>query len=101
MKLYSEKYPAPVLFLIFNRLGSASRVFNAIREARPTRLYIGCDGAREDRLGEAEIVGQVRLLAEKVDWPCEVKTLFRDKNLGCKAAVSSAITWFLNMKSTE
>jgi len=29
-----------------------------------------------------------------VDWDCEVKTLFRDKNLGCKIAVSSAIDWF-------
>ena len=29
-----------------------------------------------------------------MDWPCEVKTLFRDKNLGCKKAVSDAINWF-------
>jgi hypothetical protein len=29
-----------------------------------------------------------------VDWPCEVHTLFREFNLGCREAVSSAITWF-------
>lgn len=29
-----------------------------------------------------------------MDWPCEVKTLFREENLGCKYAVSRAITWF-------
>ena len=29
-----------------------------------------------------------------MDWPCEVKTLFRESNLGCKYAVSSAIDWF-------
>lgn len=29
-----------------------------------------------------------------IDWDCKVKTLFRDKNLGCKYAVSSAIAWF-------
>ena len=29
-----------------------------------------------------------------VDWDCEVKTLFSDKNLGCKVAVSRAIDWF-------
>ena len=34
------------------------------------------------------------LLATDVDWPCEVKTLFREKNLGCKLAVSSGIDWF-------
>ena len=31
-----------------------------------------------------------------VDWPCEVQTLFRNTNLGCKDAVSSAITWFFS-----
>jgi hypothetical protein len=29
-----------------------------------------------------------------VDWSCEVHTLFREENLGCRKAVSSAITWF-------
>jgi hypothetical protein len=29
-----------------------------------------------------------------VDWPCEVKTLFRDNNLGCKLGVSGGIDWF-------
>jgi hypothetical protein len=29
-----------------------------------------------------------------IDWECEVKILFREKNLGCKYAVSGAITWF-------
>jgi hypothetical protein len=33
-----------------------------------------------------------------VDWPCEVKTLFREENLGCKYAVSGAITWFFEQE---
>ena len=35
-----------------------------------------------------------RSIATAVDWPCEVKTLFRDENLGCRRAVSSANDWF-------
>jgi len=31
---------------------------------------------------------------ENIDWECEVKTLFREQNLGCKMAVSGAIDWF-------
>jgi hypothetical protein len=31
---------------------------------------------------------------DNIDWDCEVKTLFRTKNLGCGKAVSGAITWF-------
>jgi len=36
----------------------------------------------------------VRRIATAVDWPCEVSRLFREKNLGCGAAVGSAIDWF-------
>lgn len=84
----------PVLFLVFNRPEPTARVFEAIRRARPPRLYIGADGPRTDRDGESERVAEVRRLVTAVDWPCEVKTLFRDHNLGCRDAVSGAITWF-------
>ncbi|WP_404357400.1 nucleotide-diphospho-sugar transferase [Methylotuvimicrobium sp. KM1] len=83
-----------VLFLVFNRPDTTRQVFEAIRKAKPPRLYIAADGAREKRKGEAEKVAKVREIATAVDWPCEVMTLFRDDNLGCKSAVSSAITWF-------
>ena len=33
-------------------------------------------------------------MLDAVDWPCEVKTLFRDENLGCANAVFGAISWF-------
>lgn len=84
-----------VLFLVFNRLETTKQVFEAIRKAKPPRLYIAADGARTSYEGEKEIVQDVRdYLISNIDWECEVKTLFRDKNLGCKYAVSEAITWF-------
>ncbi|WP_220392975.1 hypothetical protein [Chitinophaga lutea] len=33
-------------------------------------------------------------MEKQADWPCTVRTLFRERNLGCKEAVSQAITWF-------
>ena len=92
MDTYSCK--SPVLFLVFNRLDVTARVFEAIRQVRPLRLYVASDGARAGRAGEADIVQQVREIATNVDWECEVSTLFRDENLGCGRAVSEAITWF-------
>lgn len=83
-----------VLFIVFNRPDTTARVFEAIRQAKPPRLYVAADGPRESREGEAERVVRVRQIATAVDWPCEVFTLFREKNLGCKHAVSEAITWF-------
>ena len=92
----SETYQckSPVLFLVFNRPDVTARVFEAIRQAKPPRLYIAADGPRPDREGEAEKCEEVRKIATAVDWDCEVKTLFRDENLGCKDAVSSGISWF-------
>lgn len=84
-----------VLFLVFNRLDTTKQVFEAIRQAKPPRLYIAADGARETKEGETEKVKAVReYIISNIDWECEVKTLFREQNLGCKMAVSSAITWF-------
>ena len=67
-------------------------MFEAIRKAKPPRLYVAADGPRA--LGEREKCEQVRRIATQVDWDCDVKNFFRDKNLGCRVAVSSAIDWF-------
>ena len=95
--------PAPlktaVLFLVFNRPDTTAQVFEAIRQAKPPRLYVAADGPREGREGEAERVAKVREIVTAVDWPCEVKTLFRELNLGCKYAVSNAISWFFEQEA--
>jgi hypothetical protein len=84
-----------VLFLVFSRLDTTKQVFESIRKAKPSRLYIAADGARKSKPGEAEKVASVRdYIISGIDWDCEVNTLFRDENLGCKVAVSSAIDWF-------
>ena len=83
-----------VLFLVFNRPDTTKQVFEAIRQAKPPKLYVAADGQREDKPGEGEKCEQVRRIATQVEWDCEVKTLFREKNLGCRVGVSSAIDWF-------
>lgn len=87
---------APVLFLIFNRPDTTKRVFDEIRKARPARLYIAADGPRKERPGDPALCNKTREIIHQVDWDCEVSTLFRDENLGCKRAISSAIDWFFS-----
>lgn len=89
-----------VLLLVFNRPETTGRVFEAIRAARPLRLYIAADGPRPGRPGEAERCAETRRIVSLVDWPCEVRTLFRDANLGCKRAVASAIDWFFGLEES-
>jgi hypothetical protein len=89
-----EGFRTAVLFLVFNRPRTTQEVFNAIRSARPARLYIAADAPRDDHPGERERSAKVREIATAVDWPCDVRTLFREKHLGCGVAVSAAIDWF-------
>ena len=86
----------PVLFLVFNRPEQSKLVFESIRTARPSKLFFASDGPRRTIYGEEEKVMEIRELINEVDWDCEVFTLFRDNNLGCKYAVSGAISWFFD-----
>jgi hypothetical protein len=84
----------PVLFIIFNRPDTAGRVFEAIRQAKPPRLYVAADGPRKNKPGEKELCEKTRSIIDGADWDCKVITLFREENLGCGRAVSGAISWF-------
>ena len=93
-KMRKKTLETAVLFLIFNRLEITKQSFQTIRKARPSRLYIASDGPRSTHTGEAEKVNAVRdYVLSGIDWDCKISTLFREKNLGCKRAVESAITW--------
>ena len=90
-----NNFNIPILFIIFNRLETTTKVFKKIKEAAPARIYLASDGPRSNRSGEEKIVESVRkYVLNSVDWTCEVKTFFRETNLGCGKAVSEAITWF-------
>lgn len=83
----------PVAFLIFNRPDTTERVFNAIAQAKPSKLLVIADGPRAGRLGEAERCAQARAVIERVDWECEVLTNYADSNMGCKMRVATGIDW--------
>lgn len=84
-----------VLLIFFNRPNETKKVFEQIRIARPPRLYLASDGARKFIPDEKELVDDLRhWIISNIDWTCEIHTLFREKNIGCGAACSGAITWF-------
>ncbi|MFH1427813.1 MAG: nucleotide-diphospho-sugar transferase, partial [Patescibacteria group bacterium] len=88
-------FNTPILFLIFNRPETTQRVFDKIKIIKPRHLFVAADGPREGK-NESEKCQAVRDIIKQIDWDCKVNTLFRDKNLGCKLAVSSAIDWFFD-----
>jgi len=91
----------PILFLIFKRFDTTQRVFEAIKKAKPKKLYIAADGGREKFPEEIVQCNKLREhITQQIDWDCELTTLFRDKNLGGKEAISSAIHWFFSHEET-
>src|SRR5882762_1833703 len=83
-----------VLLIIFNRPETTKLVFEAIRKAKPSRLYIAADGPRENVASDVENCNAARKIVEHIDWDCKVETRFSDQNLNCGVAPSSAFTWF-------
>ena len=85
----------PILFIVFNRIDTVKKVFERIKEIKPSKLYVAADGARSEIKNEKEKCDEVRsYILNNIDWDCEVKTLFRNENKGCKLAPASAINWF-------
>jgi hypothetical protein len=71
-----------------------------VRAVRPPRVYVHVDGPREDREEDALLTEACRMLGRGIDWPCEVHTLFRERNMGLREGVGDALNWFFHGKNT-
>ena len=54
-KIEAGSFKTPILLLIFNRPDITNRVFSAIREVRPTQLYVAADGPRSEYARDKEL----------------------------------------------
>lgn len=54
----------PVAMLVFNRPDTTQKVFEAIRQAKPPKLLVVADGAREEKEGEAELCEQTKAVID-------------------------------------
>lgn len=92
-----KTFDTPILFIIFNRIETTQKVFAKIKEVEPKYLYIAADGPREQKPGEEKICQEVRdYVLNNINWDCNIKTLFREKNLGYGESVNKAINWFFD-----
>jgi hypothetical protein len=89
-----QQFKTPVLFCIFNRPDVTKKTFTTLSKIKPKVLYIAADGARDFIAGEADLCLRTRKVTENINWDCKVFRLYRNSNLGCGKAISSAIDWF-------
>ena len=89
----NKKFDTAVLMLFFIRDDTFAQVFEAVRKAKPKRLYLFQDGPRADRPDDMEKIMQCRKICENIDWECEVYRNYQEKNLGCDPSEYAAISW--------
>lgn len=84
----------PVLITTFDRPEHTRFLLDALRVVKPETLFISSDGPKEDEQSP-RLVNEVRATFSKsIDWPCDVKTLFQDRNLGSRRGMQAALNWF-------
>ena len=93
MEKFESKIDIPVLILFFNRPKMLEKVFKQVRLARPSKLYLFQDGAREGRPDDIENVAKCREVVSNIDWECEVHTNYQEKNLGCDPSEYVSQKW--------
>jgi hypothetical protein len=82
-----------IAYIVFNRPRHTRETFQAIRAARPARLFIIADGPRPGHPTDEERCLAVREVVSQIDWPCEVQRNYAGQNLGLKKRVSSGLDW--------
>jgi hypothetical protein len=90
----------PVLFLIFNRPENTKIVFNQIKQYRPDKLYVSADGPRLNNQRDLKLCKETRKIIDLVDWDCQVFTLFKESNEGCKKSIFGAVSWFFEKEES-
>lgn len=92
-----QQLQVPVVLLIFKRPLETKKVFEAVRAAKPTKLFVIADGPRLDKAGEFEQCNGTRAIIENVDWDCEVLKNYSDANMGLKQRVSTGLDWVFSI----
>lgn len=95
----SEELTVAVLIIAYRREETTRLVLQAVRQARPQRLYIACNAPRPEKNEEAGQCHAVRQLFDGVDWPCEVHRLFREQHLCARDSIAGAISWFFETET--
>lgn len=89
----SFKIDIPVLLIFFVRPEPLEKVFEQIKIARPSKLYLYQDGARENRLDDVENVMKCREIVDNIDWECKVYYKYQEKNFGCDPSEFISQKW--------
>ena len=95
----TQKYPwktdIAVLLLFFTRVDTFRQVFEQVRKARPSRLLLYQDGPRSEK--DMPGIMACRQIAEQIDWECEVRRCYQERNYGCDPSGFMSHKWAFSL----
>ena len=81
----------PVLIIFFARPSTLEKVFEEVKKARPSKLFLACDGPRNEK--DLKKINECKEIVKNIDWECEVHTNYSEENKGCGKGPSDAVSW--------
>lgn len=82
-----------VLLIFFTRPKQFKQVFEQVKKARPSKLFLYQDGPRQGYDKDDENIRLCRVIADDIDWACEVHKFYQEENVGCDPSGFKAHTW--------
>lgn len=83
----------PVALIFFARPDVLKETFTAIKKARPSKLFLIQDGARENRQDDVKNIKLCLDIVSDIDWNCQVFKNYSDVNLGCGMRIYTGLNW--------
>ena len=97
MRLHPAENDVAVLVIFFTRAEMLRHTFEAIRKARPSRLFLYQDGPRNtDDALKVEAARQV-VSDTAIDWECDVQRNYHDANDGLWPSTYHAMLWAFSL----
>jgi hypothetical protein len=94
----TKRFEIPVGILFFNRPWTLEKVFESVRQIKPTKLYLYQDGARPGNEEDVKNVNLCRQIVDNVDWECEVHKFYQPSNVGVDPSEYIAIKWIFDQE---
>jgi hypothetical protein len=68
-------------------------LIRSLAAVKPKLILLSVDGPKMDRMNDLELVRQTQEMVNEITWDADIKTRFRESNLGLRKAVVDAVTW--------
>lgn len=94
---HPSKVDVPVLITFFARPDTLKKVFESVKEARPSTLLLWQDGPRPNRADDITNITECRRVVEDIDWECTVYRFYHKDNMGCDPSTYRAQKWAFSM----